>query len=199
MLLESFSYYVSVKGRKGGVFSVDFEFSSGPAACKDAEVLKIHLKEDFLRLEALLDELLLRVGGLRFEKTPILTDSPHSMTAGFEYSGRYRGTLVSLTKSLLAYFRRMSSGRAIGDEPEVTDFLGQISAGLSYSLGKQQPSSKIVLKAALGHNLNASALNRVIDLPDLVISSEAEKEIRNVEQIMAASHVPDPKALLESS
>lgn len=201
MILNNFSYYFSLKGQRGGIYSEEFVFipELGSSSLNNSHSIKSILRNDFTVIETLIDELILRDNNFTIEKIPVFSDSPHSMTAGFEYSGKRKGSAGNFIKTFIFSFSRMFTklqDRMLEDQE---DFFTTISSNLSYSIGKIQTDScnaKIILKISLGHNLNLLVLNKILNLSILKLSPEAEMEVNNIKKIISMNKTFEPQQLL---
>lgn len=154
MWLQDFSYYFSVTGDEGGLFSVEFNFCPGaapgrrlsPAQEKDA------VREDFSALDALLEKTMPSgVFGGKTKKTPTLSDSPAGSRVGFIYRNRLTHT-----------------------------------ANLEYHLHKtsRQTPATVQLKLRLGHRMNLSFSEKIMALPGLQASEEAQSSVRQMRAVL---------------
>lgn len=202
MILESFSYYFTVTDGKGGIFSLDFEFLPDVEASERGNVdrIKQTVKDDFRQLESLLDTSLLGNQYLEGEKKPTLTDSPHSLSAGYAYKLKLKHAVSMQTVQSL-FFSVFMGKPKIPEKDGLLDSFSTITADLRYSfeklMRKDSCPAKIILKTSLGHNLNYSTLQKILDVPGLAISKGAEKEIENLKQIVSSCKDADPITYLK--
>jgi len=171
MLLKRFSYYYSVTGDEGGLFSLSFEFCPTARGGGEParEQLKKLIRDDFSGIEALLDEVLLSGDkNLGFEKLPTLEDSVAISTVGFQYAGT-----------------AISAGRAT----------------VAYSLEKIDPRAIVALKLQLGHHVNLAIFDKVMAFPDLRIGDDVQENLQQMKAVLAAREQKrtDPMQFLENS
>jgi hypothetical protein len=204
MLLDRFSYYFSVKGREGGIFSLDFEFlpDGMPAEQNNVEAIKRTIKNNFSDLESLLETLLSSNSRFNVEKKPVLTDSPYSLEAGYEYAGKCKNNLAkigALIKMILPISGIVSKP---GIRPVPIGPFTQITATLSYRILKHtvdKNSAIITLKLTLGHDLNLSLFNTIVNLPRLNFSQQAQREIKHLQSVLAMGENINPQKQLDVS
>jgi len=172
MSLQDFSYYFSVTGDEGGLFSVEFNFCPGAAPGRRLSPAqeKEAVREDFSALDALLEKTMPSGAfGGRMKKTPTLSDSPAGSQVGFIYSNR----------------------------------LGSHTAKLEYRLHKtnRQAPATVQLKLTLGHRMNLSFFEKIMALPGLQASEEAQSSMRQMRAVLATKdrdHM-DPVRFLKES
>jgi len=203
MWLDRFSYYFSVKGRVGGIYSLTFEFLPDIADDRqNIDGIKQIIKADFALLESQLETLLFSDRRIRAEKTPVLTDSPHSLQAGYEYTGQGKkrvANLGGLLTNLFAILTRLSQKPGIIPKP--IDPFTEIRATLRYSILKNSVEKKfavINLEFTLGHDLNLSLFNSILNLPELHFSQQAQIEINHLQRALAMGENINPQQQLES-
>lgn len=189
MELINFGYYFSVKGRRGGLYSVSFEFSPG---IEPGETKETALRRDFKRLESLLDDALLKGKGALFEKTPVFNDGSGSTAIGYDYEGSLRpGWTLGPARSLAA---------------PVWFLVGPLLPGYGFrtlhcrmagEFSKRSGQTKLRLSLDLAHSLNVSLFEQVLAWPELVVGPEAGEEMAKLERLLQA-HREGPRKLLES-
>jgi hypothetical protein len=162
--------------------------------------IKQAVKDDFRQIESLLDTSLLGNQYLEGEKKPTLTDSPHSLSAGYAYKLKLKHAVS--TQTVQSLFFSVFMGKPKTPENELAlDTFSTISADLRYSfeklVRKDSCPAKIVLKTSLGHNLNYSTLQKILDIPGLAVSNGAGKEIENLKQIVSSCKDADPITYLK--
>ncbi|MBF0133009.1 MAG: hypothetical protein HQL75_10545 [Magnetococcales bacterium] len=197
MILDRFSYYFSVEGNEGGVFSLTFKFV--PDNATTMQVMK-----DFERLESLLDwQFLADENGIGGEKIPTLSDSPAGIETGFKYKGRNRDLPYSVvrifasTLSSMFFLDRLRKVKPA--KPSINSFMS-LSASLRCHMGKHersQSSPVLELDIQAGHNLNLAMFDAILGLPDMNIGMDAEINMKNLRQMLAMGRQIDPKQYLE--
>ena len=101
--LSGFTYYFSLRGNSGGLYSMEYDFKLLPDRTEGVEDVKAAMRGLMQAHTDVLDRLYADV--LTGERVPILTDTPHSLGTGYRYRGRLikRG-LGRIAKRLEAVF-----------------------------------------------------------------------------------------------
>jgi len=205
MLLDRFSYYFSVKGREGGLFSLTFEFLPDATLAEqdNVKMVKQIVKDDFVKLEVLLDELFFSDLLMNVKKTPVLSDSPYILETGYDYEGRGKspGTRVrSFMRNVFPFFFDRSKKPGVMIAP--IDRFTRLSANLSCRFVKDKTEKNppvISVKLSLGHEVNLSMFRALLTLPPLRLSQHAQSEVNRLQQVLALGRDIDPRKQLESS
>ncbi|MBF0099147.1 MAG: hypothetical protein HQM04_19145 [Magnetococcales bacterium] len=202
MKLNNFSYYFSVKGNKGGIFSISFEFIPGRIA-EPPYITKEQVRDDFEQLESILDSLFVTNTHIRGEeKAPILSDSPSGLETGFEYKGRKGKMMETASRGLLDAFLSIILPNRLHQpklDSSLMDSFITLSAKLCCHIRKgneNQTPPVLKLEIQVGHDLNLHMFESLISLPELDVSPQAEREIQHLRQILNTGKQIDPKKYL---
>ncbi|MBF0565959.1 MAG: hypothetical protein HQK89_12010 [Nitrospirae bacterium] len=202
MILNDFSYFFNVRGKGGGLYSLDFEFIPEITENSNVETVKDVIKRDFVRIESFLDSYLLDKKIFEIEKEHSFTDTPGTISAGYVYEGKFIGKQKGTISDML--FAAIPSIAKYLDvtEDDLPGPFTSMSSEIGYSFSKSvQPFSsaaKITLKMKLGHKFNLLLLQEVLKLPDLTINSDSQKKIDYLLKLVSEYKTIDPVKLLNS-
>jgi hypothetical protein len=198
MQLYRFFYFFSVKGHTGGLFSLDFQFLPEIQSGAQDQPLSVQeaLQRDFEMLESILDGILVHNKRLSVAKTPTYCESSYSIQAGYEYEGTLkRRAFASRRSAITSLLPPFAKDTRIA----LRDVFVRLSCELLYAIEKSstgQTHAKTGLKTTLGHQLNLTVLHKILDLPNLLITPEAEREITKLNRLLDL-HKEDPARLLD--
>ena len=125
LLLNRFGYYFSMKGERGGLFSMEWEFLPAPGADRDEAAREAA----FGAYVDLLDRVFASV--LSGRRVGSLSDSRSQRTVGYSYRGR-----MTLPGALLA---RRRLGKLFAPEVARADLLLELQEG-RLSTGPRSPA-----------------------------------------------------------
>ncbi|MCX8050126.1 MAG: hypothetical protein N3A55_10785 [Methylohalobius sp.] len=192
--LRKFIYYFSVKGKEGGLFSVDFDFVPGAWAISHEAALK----QGFRYLADFLDRELGRIGV--FKKTPTFSDSSWETSAGYDYDGQLRLNPIKIPNPIRAV---LLIPWIVVDPllPKSWQYWSlfqtvSVSAKLWGEFTKTTGQAKLHLKFQLTHERNIGLLEQVLALPQVEVSEAARREVERLYHLLE-THRRHPSRLLE--
>jgi len=187
MRLTRFHYYFSMTGQKGGLFSLEMEFSPVPASDESREAA---LKRAFKTMETLLDGELLEDESFAFGKTPTFTDTSHSTSIGYDYEGVWRDRSSWLFRRLVEPLIPLSK---LDEERFV-----RLRCSLEGRRAKSREGEEnLSLRLELRHRLNIRVMEHILAMPGLSLSPEARGELDELGRLLS-DYREDPRKLLES-
>ena len=179
LLLNRFHYYFSMKGERGGLFSMEWEFLPAPGADRDEAGMEAALGVHVDMLDRVFASVLSgkRVGSL--------SDGPGGRTVGYDYQG-------SMT-SWGARRARRRLGKLFGPEAASPDLdVHPVESGIAGASVQWQwdrsrsmrDATGLKVRHELGHAVNVCLFRHLRAGNGFELSAEAEFQIRALEDLL---------------
>ena len=183
--LNNFSYFFSATGNSGGLSSIDFQFKPHLIKGQEMDNIKTAARECISKYTQVLDPLYSDL--IDGKKEPQLTDSPHSVSTGYQYQGRLT------KKSLRVLEKRLRE--AFGEEVIEPDYDISIydsqRASLMCSFIKNDTGGfidcSVDVKFSMSHKLNVCFFRFTKKLAGIRIESAARVRMEQLEDTLKAT------------
>ena len=179
--LNNFSYYFGLTGNSGGLASMEMEFKPYLYKGQEIDDIKAAARGCMERYMELLDPLYKDV--IDGKKEPQLTDSPHLVSTGYQYSGRFtkRG-LRSLDKGLRTIF-----GEVTPDSPGDISVYDHQNVTIMYSFykdGARLNDTTVNIRFQASHVLNVCFFWFTQGLEGIQIEQNARVNMQKLEETL---------------
>ena len=184
--MSNFQYYFQIEGSKGGLSSLNCEFSFAPSQGEDIQDVQKAARCLAQKHINLFD--CLYSGAISGKRTPVMTDGGLTLEAGYQYSGRVKIKSVSkFTRCLQEIFPEQT----IDIREKVSPYSFQ-SAKVLYSVRDRNPNDAgLEIGARLDHPLSVCLFHFFCNLKGIEAQENARKRMEYLKQILQATKERD--------
>lgn len=184
ILLDNFSYYFSLTGSSGGLYSTECRFRPLLAGKEDADEVKASTRRIMRTYTDVLDRLYGDV--IKGEREPILADSPYVVSTGYRYGGHLtRRGLRVLDERL-----REAFGAGAADPRGEVSVHQHLRVTVECSFGKKGhdlDDVSVVVKHEMNHLLNMCFFRFTRRLEGVEVGSAPRTNMDSLERMLKAT------------
>lgn len=178
-IMSNFYYYFQLAGTKGGLSSLDWEFSFAPSQGENAQDVQKAARSLARKHTDLFDRLYSEV--LSGEKTPIMQDGGWTLGMGYEYSGQVKTKSVSSLKKCLG---KVFQVEAIDVQEKISPRSVQY-AQVQYLMRNRNPADAgLEIKARLGHPLSVCLFQFLQGIEGVEVEDDVNKRMEYLKRTL---------------
>ena len=186
VILDNFSYYFSLTGSSGGLYSTECRFKLLPDGDGNTDGLKSVTRRVMHTYTDVLDRLYGEgpcgkvIAG---KKEPLLVDSPHHISTGYQYSGNLTKHGLNVLDERL---REMFGNEAVDPRGEISVHQ-RLRVTIECSFGKRGcdlDDVGVVVKHAMNHVLNVCFFRFTKRLKWIEVGKDPHTSMDNLERVL---------------
>ena len=184
ILLDNFSYYFSLTGSSGGLFSMECRFRPLLAGKEDAGAGKAATRRIMRTYTDVLDRLYGDV--IKGDREPILADSPYVVSTGYRYSGYLTRRGLRVIDERL----REAFGEEAADPRGEVSVHQHLRATVECSFGKKGQDLEdvsVVVKPEMNHLLNVCFFRFTRRQEGIEVGSAPRTNMDGLERMLKAT------------